>query len=120
MATFRFILNPNGMRDNMLPLLAYWIFAYGVGNQTRAARYRFSKQEWFECAKRDLDAIEALIGDKRFLFSNEKPCEADLALFGLSSQFIFNDTYIVHKYLEGKKHFSRELIEKYIFLTIKL
>lgn len=100
MACFRFMHNPNGARDNMLPLLAYWNFAYRVGNSAKAARYGLlSKQELFDNVKKDLDSLETLIGEKKFLFSNETPCEADFALFGTSSQLIFNDTHIVNKYL---------------------
>lgn len=106
MACFRFIHNPNGARDNMLPLLAYWNFAYRVGNSAKAARYGLlSKQELFDNVTKDLDSLETLIGNKNFLFSDEKPCEADFALFGTSSQLIFNDTHIVNKYLTGNVPF---------------
>ncbi len=105
---FRFVLNENGMKDNAFPRLAYWNFSYRVWKAAKFAGYgMLTKEELFLNAKKDLAAINLLVGDKRFLFGNDKPCEADLALFGLVSQFLWNDTGIVHRYLKGKFGFKK-------------
>ncbi len=108
MAMFRFVWNENGMKDNMLPRFAYWNFSYRVHKAAKFAGYgMLSKDELFLNAKKDLDAMSQLVGEKKFLFSDEKPCEADLALFGLVSQLLWNDTGIVHKYLKGDLNLNK-------------
>ena len=107
MAMFRFVWNENGMKDNALPRLAYWNFSYRVYKAAKFAGYgMFTKDELFLNAKKDLSAMNSLVGDKKFIFGNDRPCEADFALFGLVAQFLWNDTGIVHKYLKGKCGFN--------------
>lgn len=103
MALFRFKYNPNGMKDNMLPRLAYWNFSYRVQKAGLYAGYgAMSKNELYENAQKDLRSLSVLLGNQKYFFGNEKPTEADLALFGLSTQLILNDTGIVNKFLRSE------------------
>lgn len=102
MAMFRFIHNPNGIKDNGFPRIAYWNFGYRVEKAAKYAGYgTLTIEQLFLNAKKDLDAVDFLVGDKKFLFSDEKPSDADFAVFGLVAQFLWNDTGIVHNYLKA-------------------
>lgn len=102
-ASQRFIRNPNGAKDNDFPLIGYWNFQYRVGKVLNIIGYgRHSDDELFHRVKKDLNAIETLIGGKKYLFSNEKPCVADFSFFGISSQMLYNDNYIVNKFIKAE------------------
>lgn len=103
MALMRFKYNENGMRDNMLPRLGYWYFSYRISNAARYAGYgNWSKNEIIENGNKDLKALNVLLGEKKFFFSNEKPCDADFAVYGLVAQLVFNDTGAIHHFLNDE------------------
>merc|ERR1712127_670751 len=95
--------NPNGMTDNMLPRIAMWNFGYRVKLAASYSGYGLlSKTELLDHGKKDMKAIENLIGDKNFLFGNDKPSEADLAIFGLFIQLIYNDTGVLNQFIKAE------------------
>eukprot|EP00043_Microstomoeca_roanoka_P019098 m.210818 g.210818 ORF g.210818 m.210818 type:complete len:284 (-) comp16940_c1_seq2:5390-6241(-) len=55
---------------------------------------RHSKNDLIEMCKRDLDAIEVLLGDKRFLFGDD-PTIFDCTLFGILDCFINSNSPIL-------------------------
>ena len=63
---------------------------------------RFTIDEFYEIGKKDLKAINDLIGSKKFLFDNEKPCEADASIFGMCAEFIYCDLGPFNHYLKSK------------------
>lgn len=103
MAMSRFKHNPNGMRDNDFPRLAFWNFQYRVTTAARYARYgNLSEEELFNGARKDLSALEVLLDGKKYFFSNEKPCDADFAVFGFTCQLLFNDSYFMNKFMKAE------------------
>jgi glutathione S-transferase len=48
---------------------------------------RFTQAEVIDKAKRDLAAIDVLIGDKRFLLGNDSPSSYDAVVFGFTQAF---------------------------------
>lgn len=94
-----------------LPLLSIWFFSYKM---FRASWYsgaaRYTKQEIYEKGKRDLSALDTLIGNKKFLLGDNRPCDVDFAIFGLCAQFKYNDRGPLNQHLLGKKQkFARFL-----------
>ena len=59
-----------------------YIHGHGIG--------RHSVEEIYGIAERDLKAVSACLGEKKFLFG-DKPCIADAALFALVYNFIYPD-----------------------------
>lgn len=102
MVLHRFWYSPITKQETRLPLLSIWFFSYRM---FRAAWYsgagRYTKQEIYEKGKRDLTALDALIGNKKFLLSDTKPCDVDFAIFGLCAQFKFNDRGPFNQHLLG-------------------
>ncbi len=98
----RFYWNKNGMKDLALPILAYWYFSYRVVNAAKYAGYgNFTKEELIDNAKKDLKALNFLIGKNKFLFSDERPCVADCAVFGLTAQIKYNDTGLLNHFMQS-------------------
>lgn len=101
MGMFRFIHNKNSVKDAQFPLLMFWNYGYRVKTAGYMVGWsKLTKKEIFEIVKKDFNSLEFLIGQKYFLFSNDKPSEADFALFGLIAQFRYNDKEVIHQYLE--------------------
>jgi hypothetical protein len=106
---YRFWHNKNGQKEMNLPLLSFWYFRYRVYKSGLYTGYGLlSERELIESAQRDLKAINTLIGNKKFLFSDSQPCDTDFAIFGLTAQIKFNDRAILNRYLNSKhlKHFA--------------
>ncbi|KAK3730130.1 hypothetical protein QZH41_004834 [Actinostola sp. cb2023] len=57
-----------------------YLHGHGIG--------RHSVEEIYGIAERDLKAVSACLGEKKFLFG-DKPCIADASLFALVSNFIW-------------------------------
>lgn len=49
--------------------------------------------------KKDLKAVDTIIGNKKYLFSDSKPCDTDFAVFGHIAQIIHCDMEPYHQYL---------------------
>ena len=55
MAMFRFIHNPNGIKDNGFPRIAYWNFGYRVEKAAKYAGYgTLTIEQLFLNAKKDI------------------------------------------------------------------
>lgn len=88
----RFWYSKSSRKDIGLPLLGYWLFSYKAYRNAYYAGYgRFSKEEIYDVGKKDLLALNTLVGDKKYLFSDSKPCDVDFAIFGICAQIKFND-----------------------------
>lgn len=110
MAMFRFVLYENKMDADALPLLAYWNFGYRIDKAAKFAGYGMTRDELFLNGKKDLDALNVLVGENKYFFSNDKPSEADFAVFGLVAELLWTDTGVINKYLRGnflKKEFLK-------------
>jgi len=57
-----------------------YLYSHGIG--------RHSEEELYGIAEKDLRAVSAALGDKKFLFG-DKPCLADVSLFALVGNFIW-------------------------------
>jgi len=105
MALMRFKHNKNGMKDIALPRLGYWIFSYRISKAAKFAGYgTWSKNEIIENANKDLKALDVVLGENKFFFSKEKPCDVDFAVFGLVAQLVYNDTTAVNHFLNDECH----------------
>jgi hypothetical protein len=60
---------------------------------------KFSKNDLIENVKKDLKAVDTIIGNKKYLFSDSKPCDSDFAVFGHIAQIIYCDMEPLHQYL---------------------
>ena len=94
-----------------LPRLVVWIFSYKVFKAGQYAGYsNFSKIDLIENAKKDLLALNTLVGNKKFLFSDTTPCDSDFALFGNISQIEYNNMEPLKEFLHSKTLFSKKRI----------
>ena len=92
MGLHRFWYARNGRKDINIPLLGYWFFSYRVYRRAYQAGYgRLPAEELYEIGRRDLSALNTLLGEKKFLFSDSKPCNTDFMLFGICAQIKFTD-----------------------------
>ena len=72
MASHRFVYAKNGAKDIGLPLLAYWLFSYRISKATwYSGHLRQSKEDFYENGKNDMKAIDILVGNKKYVFSDE-------------------------------------------------
>ena len=62
---------------------------------------RHSKEEVYEIGKKDLNAINDLIGNNKFLFS-DKVCDADASLFGMLCQYLFHCGGPLNEHIKSK------------------
>ena len=69
---------------------------------------RYTIDEFYEMGKKDLKAINDIIGNKTFLLDNEKPCDADASVFGMCSQFIYCDLGPLNHYVKSKSKRNSE------------
>lgn len=60
------------------------------------------KEELYESGRKDLQAINQLIGPKKFLFSDTHPCDTDFSVFGTCIQFKLTEKGPLHHYLMSK------------------
>jgi hypothetical protein len=82
--------------------MSYWFFSYRVYTQCYYNGFaRFTKEELYEIAKKDLRSLNDLIGNKKFLFSDTKPCDVDFSIFGVCSQIKYNDLGPLNQFLNG-------------------
>ena len=102
MAGHRFVFAKNGAKDIGLPLSAFWIFSYRI---SKAAWYagplRQSREDFYENGKKDMKALNILIGTKKYVFSDTKPSDIDCVLFGTVAQILYNDKGPFNQYLNS-------------------
>lgn len=99
----RFWFRPESRNDMKLPLLAYWYMSYRVYKRGYSTGYgRHSKEDLFEIICKNLNALNVLIGKKKYIFSDTQPSLADFTIFGVCSQIKYNDSGPVNKYLNSK------------------
>lgn len=92
MALHRFWYNKNGAKDLHIPRMNYWYFSHRVFRRAYAAGYgRLPKEDVYESGKRDLSALNVLMGEKKFLYSDTKPCDTDFMVFALIAQIKYTD-----------------------------
>jgi hypothetical protein len=63
---------------------------------------RFTIDEFYEIGKKDLKSLNDIIGSKKFIFSNEKPCDLDASVFGMCSQVIYCDLGPLNYYVKSE------------------
>ena len=49
-----------------------------------------------------MNAINVLIGKKKYVFSDTQPSLVDISIFGVCSQIKYNDTGALNMYLKSK------------------
>ncbi|CAF0821471.1 unnamed protein product [Brachionus calyciflorus] len=99
-------------QESGLPLLTIWLFSYKMFRAGWFSGYgRYSKQEIYERGKRDLNALDNLIGNKKFLFSDEKPCNVDISIFSMCAQIKYNDRGPLNQHLLNECHNVNRHIE---------
>ena len=49
-----------------------------------------------------MNAINVLIGKKKYIFSDTEPSLVDFSIFGVCSQIKYNDTGVLNMYLKSK------------------
>lgn len=92
MGLHRFWYAANGRKDIHLPLLNYWFFSYRVFTRVWHAGYgRLSPDDLYDIGRRDLSALDKLLGARKFFFSDSKPSNVDMIVFGVSAQIKFTD-----------------------------
>lgn len=102
MVVHRFWHSENGLQETRVPKLAYWYFSFKMLVRSKLNGYGlYTKEELYDLGRRDMKAINTLIGNKKFLFG-DKPCEADAMVFGLCAQLKYNDQGPFNKYLHSK------------------
>lgn len=95
-----------GWKDIGLPMLAYWIFSYKVYVAGwNVGVLRFSKEDFYESGKKDMRALDTLIGKKKFVFSDEKPSDIDFVIFGLCAQIKYTDKGAFNRFMLSKLDF---------------
>lgn len=99
-ALLRFWHSDKNLKENRLPLLGSWIFSYKVYKSGIASGYsRYSKEDLIENSKKDLKALNTLIGNKKFIFSDNKPSDMDFAVFGNIAQIIYNNIEPLNQFI---------------------
>ncbi len=63
---------------------------------------RFKKEEFYDIGKKDLNALNAIVGSKKFLFGDDKPCEFDASVFGMCAQLIYQDRGPLNHFIMSK------------------
>jgi hypothetical protein len=102
MVLHRFWYSDKTRKETGLPRLAIWAFSYRVYRVGMTNGFlRIPREELYENGKKDLHALNVLIGKKRFLFSDTQPCDADFAVFGLCAQFLYNEQGPLHYYMKS-------------------
>lgn len=92
MGLHRFWYARNGRKDVHLPMLSYWFFSYRIYRRAWQAGYgRLAPHDLYEIGRRDLSAVDKIIGNKKFLFSDTKPSTVDFTVFALCAQIKFTD-----------------------------
>lgn len=92
MGLHRFWYARNGRKDIHLPLLGYWAFSYRIYRRIWQAGYgRLAPDDLYDIGRRDLSALDKILGERKFLFSDTKPCNVDFILFGVSAEIKFTD-----------------------------
>lgn len=62
---------------------------------------RHTKEEVYEIGKKDLNAINDLIGNHKFLLS-DKVCDADACIFGMLCQYMFHFKGPLNDHIQSK------------------
>ena len=102
MALNRFWFSQTTQKDTGLPFMSIWYFGYRVFRAGWYAGYgRYSKEELMTIGRKDLDALNTLIGSKKYLFSDTNPCDADFSIFGVCAQFFHTDSGPLNLYLRS-------------------
>lgn len=92
MALHRFWYSRNGYKDVYIPRLNYWYFSYRIFSRIKASGIgRMPRDEVYEMGKNDLNALNLLLGEKKFVFGDTKPSNIDFSLFGLLVQIKYTD-----------------------------
>ncbi len=90
------------LKETRLPTLASWYISYHFYKAGLASGYsNFSKEELVENAKKDLKALNTIVGGKKFLFSDTTPCDYDFALFGNIAQIFYGQVEPLSQYLKS-------------------
>lgn len=92
MGLHRFWYARNGRKDIHLPLLAYWAFSYRIYRRVWYAGYgRLAPEDLYDIGRRDLSAVDTILGEKKFMFSDTKPSNLDFMVFALSVEIKYTD-----------------------------
>lgn len=98
----RFWFRSEGRNDMKIPLLSYWYISYRIYKRAWMSGYgRYSKEDLFEITCKNLNALNVLIGKKKYLFSDTQPSIADFSIFGVCTQIKFSDSGPLNKYLNS-------------------
>jgi hypothetical protein len=99
LAYHRFWLSKNKNETN-LPAIAYWLMSFKVYLASYFQGYgRFSIDNFYEFGRRDLKALNDIIGDKKYVLSDDKPSNIDASAFGICVQFIYRDLGPLHQFV---------------------
>lgn len=67
-----------------------------------------------------MNAINVLIGKKKYIFSDTEPSLVDFSIFGVCSQIKYNDTGVLNMYLKSKlKNWIYILIVYWLIIIFK-
>jgi hypothetical protein len=102
MVYHRFWYSDITKKETRLPTFAIWMFGYRIYRLGKTSgALSVPKYELYENGKKDLTALNVLVGKKKYLFSDSKPCDTDFALFGLCAQFLYNEVGPLHFHLKS-------------------
>lgn len=102
----RFWFAPNEHLDLHLPRMAYWSFSYTMFSRAwNAGPGRWSREEIYDSGKKDLQALNVILGKNKFLFNNSMPCNADFALFAGTAELQYTDRGPFNFYLNSMLKF---------------
>lgn len=99
LAYHRFWLSKNKNETN-LPAIAYWLMNFKVYLASYFQGYgKFSSETFYEIGRKDLKALNDIIGNKKYVLSNDKPSNIDASVFGICVQFIYRDLGPLHQFV---------------------
>jgi hypothetical protein len=99
-ALLRFWHSDKNLKEMQLPKTSTWIFPYKIYKAGKHANYSVhTKEDLIENGKKDLRALNELVGPKKFLFSDDEPCVSDFAVFGDVAQIIFYNMEPLNQFL---------------------
>ena len=98
----RYVHYENSMKDMNMQKLVFWFYSYRVRCSTKKLGiYGLEKEEVIKTLETDLKALNTLLGDRKYFFNNDKPCDADFAVFGIVTQFVYVHKGLIDKFMKG-------------------
>jgi hypothetical protein len=117
MALHRF-WHSNNKKELNLPSIAYWIMGYRVYKAAYGQGYaRFKAEEFYDIGRKDLKALNDIVGSKKYVLTNDKPSEIDAAVFGMCVQYVYCDLGPMNQFIKSNISKAYEILVCYLIFV---